>query len=174
MHTFVPNPWPKPKFVLWNQWHQKCLHLPEKQNSNCSSHTHKDTYTECTCFLQSVYHLPDTIHALLASGDLILEEKHFIHITISTHIHKSMNTCKTLLRHTAHHKKKKEINTMHSCVQRHTYAYRNTSSISNSQNSLRIKHLIQTSRWMDMHYVVQNGFFNMVWHCGTICDLLTI
>lgn len=107
MHTFVPNPWPKPKFVLWNQWHQKCLHLPEKQNSNCSSHTHKDTYTECTCFLQSVYHFADTIHALLASGDLILEEKHFM-IPISTHIHKSMNTCKTLLRHTAHHKKNKQ------------------------------------------------------------------
>lgn len=113
--------------------------------------------------LQSVFHLADTIHALLASGDLILEEKHFM-IPISTHIHKSMNTCKTLLRHTAHHKKQtnKEINTMHSCVQRHTYAYRNTSSISNSENSLRRKHLIQTSRWMDMHYVVQNGFFDMV------------
>lgn len=70
--------------------------------------------------------------------------------------------------------KQKEINTMHSCVQKHTYAYRNTSYISNSQNSLRRKHLKQTSRWMDMHYVVQNGFFDMVWHCGTICDLLTI
>lgn len=87
----------------------KCPHFPAMSlhsTSKTKIGPHKDrrtrrhTYTECTYFqtgwepliLLCVYLISDTIHALLASGELFLEVEHIIIHTI-THIHKRMHIC---------------------------------------------------------------------------------